>query len=211
MDILITAVLNLLVSLDDLRIFESHKIQKKSPKGHIQTYFYLYEQVNPLCTLHLTSEVPSLYKPAQKRSFTQRVDMRDMLFLLPYVQVSPVQSAIRFETKIDTKNHSKDISPGGLLLTVLRLPGPGAHHHLVKSLESGEADLEKNICKTNKIKVGKRHDYYDADLLGRAEGKLLHMFQQEAPGLGEVAEAVEQRPLGDEHPGHAGNGQHLRL
>ena len=56
MDILITAVLNLLVSLDDLRIFESHKIQKKSPKGHIQTYFYLCEQVNPLCTLHLTSE-----------------------------------------------------------------------------------------------------------------------------------------------------------
>ena len=147
MDILITAVLNLLVSLDDLRIFESHKIQKKSPKGHIQTYFYLYEQDNPLplCTLHLTSEVPSLYKPAQKRSFTQRVDMRDMLFLLLYVQVSPVQSAIRFETKIDTKNHSKDISPGGLLLTVLRLPGPGAHHHLVKGLERGETNLRKKI------------------------------------------------------------------
>ena len=51
----------------------------------------------------------------------------------------------------------------------------------------------------------------NADLLSGAECQFLHVLQQEAPGLGEVAEAVEQRPLGHEDPGHAGDGQHLRL
>ena len=51
--------------------------------------------------------------------------------------------------KIDTftDNHYKIISPGGLLLAILRLPGPGAHHHLVKGLKRGEADLGAKVKK----------------------------------------------------------------
>ena len=51
----------------------------------------------------------------------------------------------------------------------------------------------------------------DADLQCGAEGQLLHVLQQQVPSLGEVAEAVEQRPLGHKGPGHGGDCQHLRL
>ena len=37
------------------------------------------------------------------------------------------------------------------------------------------------------------------------------MLQQQPPRLGEVSEGVEQRALGDEHPRHARDGQHLGL
>ena len=55
--------------------------------------------------------------------------------------------------------------PGGLLLAVLRLSGPGAHNHLVEGLERGEADLEKiekldeNWSKLGKFRLGE----YDFD------------------------------------------------
>ena len=51
----------------------------------------------------------------------------------------------------------------------------------------------------------------EADLLRGAECEPLHVLQQQPPRLGEVSEGVEQRALGDEHPRHAGDGQHLGL